>query len=597
MGLSSTVALTANGLRVAQRATEIVAGNISSASTDGYTSKTLTVSGLYTEDGIVGFRTQVTRAYDQEIYDQLISSTASTAFLEAKETVTARLDAIMGNTTNGASLGTALATFTADMQTLAAQPDDDSAQIVAADSAAALAQTIRSVATAVEYAAAGVEADIDDGIEAVNTLLDQVAELNKRVAASSAQGLDTSGLLDETDKAVLELSTYIDVRMMRAENGTVRISTGEALTLVDNARATQFTRNNAGEMIVANDGNGEIDVIDAGLVVSGSLAGLYEARTKLLPQASEQLDLFAATLASTLSDTTSDGSAATSGAASGFSIDLADLSAGNRMELTWEDAGGAAHTVTFIKVTDAAALPLDASATLDPADTVVGIDFSAGMASVVTQIQTALGAGFAVSNPSGSVVRILDDGAAATTDVTALTKTVTATATQNGTAALALFTDSDGLFTGSFDDGAQIDGFATRIRINETVADDPSLLVAYGPATDSADATRVEALLDALMDDTTTVSLGGGMATSTKTLADYATSMVAYWGAMAESAATAKSNQDVVQANLQSSMSSISAVGTDTELAKLIQLQSTYAANAQVLSTLREMLNTLVNSI
>ena len=93
------------------------------------------------------------------------------------------------------------------------------------------------------------------------------------------------------------------------------------------------------------------------------------------------------------------------------------------------------------------------------------------------------------------------------------------------------------------------------------------------------------------------VRFDAGSTVSKKTLADYSNSMVAYWAGQKNSADTAHSNQSVVQANLQSSMASISSVSTDQELAKLIQLQSTYAANAQVLSTLRDMLNTLVNSI
>lgn len=597
MGLSSTVSLTANGLQVAQRATQVVAGNISAASSDGYTAKTLSVAGIYTEDGLVGFRTSVSRAYDQEVYDQLIAATGSTSYLETKATATSRIDQILGNTQTGASLSTALATFTADLQTLAAQADDEAAQISAADSAAALAQTVRAVAASVVDAKVGVENDIDDGIDAVNALLQQVSDLNTRTAASSAAGLDTTGLLDETDKAVLQLATYIDVRMARAENGTVRISTGEALTLVDNARPTQFARDADGKLIVANDGNGEVDVIAAGLVTSGSLAALFQARDTLLPQVSGQLDRFAAQLASTLSDTTTAGTAVTSGAASGQSIDLSDLSSGNTAQLVWKDAGGASHTVTFVKVTSASSLPVPADATLDPNDTVVGVDFSGGMSSVVTQIQSALGSGFTVSNPSGSTLQILDDGAAGTTDVTALTKTVTATATQSGNPALAVFVDADGLYTGSYDGASQRDGFATRIRINDAIAADPSLLVQYGPTTANADATRVTHLQAAVMDDTADTALGGGSTVSKKTLADYANSMVAYWAGQKSSADTAHSNQSVVQANLQSSMASISSVSTDQELAKLIQLQSTYAANAQVLSTLRDMLNTLVNSI
>ena len=52
----------------------------------------------------------------------------------------------------------------------------------------------------------------------------------------------------------------------------------------------------------------------------------------------------------------------------------------------------------------------------------------------------------------------------------------------------------------------------------------------------------------------------------------------------------------MIQTNLQSRMSDVSAVSTDDELAKLIQLQTQYSANAQVLSTVREVLDTLLGA-
>ena len=64
------------------------------------------------------------------------------------------------------------------------------------------------------------------------------------------------------------------------------------------------------------------------------------------------------------------------------------------------------------------------NATTDPNDQVIGIDFSGGMASVVAQLNAALGAtGLQFSN-AGSTLRVLDDGAG-TVDVNAASVTTT----------------------------------------------------------------------------------------------------------------------------------------------------------------------------
>ncbi len=597
MGLTSTVSLVTSGLKVAQDATTLVGANIASAGVDGYTSKSMSVAGIQSRTGTVGFTTAVTRAFDQQIFDQLISSTASTSYLDVNKTYASQIDLLMGSTTSGATLPAALATFSATVQTLASSPSDSAAQVQVVTAANALTRSLNSMSSQVSTLSSAIDGDIDDAVKAVNDLTKQISALNTQVVSYKAQGFDATGLEDSRDRAVLELSTYMDLQVKGSDDGAIRVSTGEAFTLVDNARATQFGRDNAGKLVVTNDGIGTVDVMGLGMLTSGSIAALYKVRDQTLPQVQNQLDQFAASLASTMSDSKTAGTAVTSGGKSGYSVDLASLQAGNKVSLAYTDsATGTSKTMTFVKVSSASALPLTNDATADPNDTVVGIDFSGGMSSVVTQVQSALGASFAVSNPSASVLQVLDDGAAGTIDISAMSATSTATTLQGGTAGLPLFTDGSTVYTGSFDNGSQLDGLASRLQVNATVAKQPSLLVAMTTSTSSSDATRPNALYDSLQKTASWYALEGSSTAVSKTLSGYSDSMVSYWAAQSNNATTDLSNQQVVQANLKSSLSGISAVSTDTELAKLIQLQSNYAANAHVLTTIKEMLNTLLQS-
>lgn len=598
MGLTATVNLVTNGLKVAQDATQLVGANIASAGTDGYTAKSLSVENIQSDTGIVGFTTSVTRAFDQQIFDQLISSTATTSYFDKNSNYASQLSAMMGSTSSGAVLPTALSTFSTALQTLAAQPSDTSAQRQVANAATALTQSLNSMASQVKGLSTSVEADIDEGVKAVNDLTQQISALNAQVVSYKTQGLDSSGLEDARDKATLKLSTYMDIRVRSSDDGSVRIATGEGLTLVDNARPTQFKRDGTGTMVVANDGIGTVDVMKVGLVTSGSLAALYGIRNTTLPQISNQLDQTAASLASSMSDTTTAGTAVTSGAQTGYSVDLAALQAGNKVSLTYKDnSTGTSKTMTFIKVSSAAVLPLENTATTDPNDTVVGIDFSGGTASVATQIQTALGAAFTVSNPSGTTLQVLDDGAANTVDISALTTTTTATSLQGGSGALPLFTDQGSLYTGSFDTSSQMTGLAERITVNAGVAAQPSLLVNYSATTQASDTTRPDFLLGNLQSGKTWFALGGSATAVQSSLAGFANSMVSFWSTESTNASSALSTQKVIQSNLQTSLGKVSSVSTDSELAKLIQLQSTYSANAHVLTTVKEMLNTLLQSV
>src|SRR5204863_425126 len=68
------------------------------------------------------------------------------------------------------------------------------------------------------------------------------------------------------------------------------------------------------------------------------------------------------------------------------------------------------HKVTIVRIDDPSTLPLDNSLTADPNDQVIGVDFSGGMASVATQLNTALGSANLNFSASGSTLTVLDDG-------------------------------------------------------------------------------------------------------------------------------------------------------------------------------------------
>ena len=199
-----------------------------------------------------------------------------------------------------------------------------------------------------------------------------------------------------------------------------------------------------------------------------------------LVQAQSQLDGIAAAMASALSDTTTAGSPV----AGGFQVDVGSLSAGNTVTVNYTDtATSTARTITLVRVDDPSLLPLSNDATAATGDTVYGIDFSGGMAAAVAQINAAIGsAGLVASNPSGTLLRVVDDGTSTAT-VNAVSATTTATALTGGTA-LPFFTDGGGFYTGAITAlGSQSIGLAGRIAVNAALVADPSKLVLYQAGT------------------------------------------------------------------------------------------------------------------
>ena len=70
--------------------------------------------------------------------------------------------------------------------------------------------------------------------------------------------------------------------------------------------------------------------------------------------------------------------------------------------------------------------------------------------------------------------------------------------------------------------------------------------------------------------------------------------VISQQGQAAQAAADLKQGQDVVFNSLQKRFSDGAGVNIDEEMANLLTLQNVYAANARVLSTVKEMLDMLM---
>jgi flagellar hook-associated protein 1 FlgK len=239
---------------------------------------------------------------------------------------------------------------------------------------------------------------------------------------------------------------------------------------------------------------------------------------------------------------------------------------------------------------------------------VIGVNFSGGVGAAVVQIQAGLGASFAVSNPAGNTLRILDDGAAATRDVTAATAFISTTSLTSGDVELPMFVDGgngNALFTGSFEGGSQQIGFAQRIVVNPALSADRSRLVIYNTtppnATLQGDATRPQALLDRLTTANRIFSaqagIGGLTTAYQSSVSDFVRRIVETQGAASENASRLNEGQKTVLSVLETKFSDSAGVNVDQEMAQLIQLQAAYSANARVISAAKELMDTLLRAI
>jgi flagellar hook-associated protein 1 len=456
-------------------------------------------------------------------------------------------------------------------------------------------------------------------VNRANEAMAQIASLNQQIAGSTPGDGATAALLDQRDSYIDQLSQLMDINVMPGDRGQVSIFTSSGTQLVG-AQAARLTFDAVGTITPNSQWNADpslrgvgtimlippagtpVDLIQNRSIRSGTIAAYLQMRDQDLIQAQNQLDALAAGMAQALSDKTSTGTPVSPLPQNGFDIDIGALSQGNTITINYTDTlTTTPHTITLVRVDDPAALPLSNTATSTPNDTVFGIDFSGGMASVITQINAALtGTGMVASNPSGTMLEILDDGLANTVDVDSLSSTTTVSSLSGGSAEFPLFTDGSAPYTGAITSrGSQSTGFAARISVNPSVVADPSYLIAYQPGTAVGDSMRPDFILQQLTRAALTFSPNTGIGTVTApftgSLTTYLRQVVSQQGEAATSANNLKQGQDVVLNSLQQRFNDASGVNVDQEMANLLTLQNSYAANARVMSAVKDMLDALIN--
>jgi flagellar hook-associated protein 1 FlgK len=272
---------------------------------------------------------------------------------------------------------------------------------------------------------------------------------------------------------------------------------------------------------------------------------------------------------------------------------------GNAINLTYTDAGNVAHKIAIVRCDDPTALPLPNSVQPDPTVTVVSVNFTGGPASVVAQLTAALGAtGLQFSNPAGTTLRVLND-VANTITVNNASTTTTANSLTAGGPALPLFLDGAAPFTGAITGtGFESTGFAGRITVNSALLANPTGLVAFQPLTPIGDSTRPNFIYDQLVNATPLYSpstgIGGAGAPFRGTLSAYLGTVVSAQGQAASTSQDLQSGQNIVINALKARFDATAGVNIDTELSHLLTLQNAYGANARVMTTVKQMLDTLL---
>src|ERR1700742_3532155 len=571
MGLSSALAIAMSGLRANQASLSITSSNIANSQTTGYvaesTNTTEISSGSYGDSVEV---TGVNRELDLFVQSQLRNETSGSAYADQMSNILNQLQSVYGTPGGQGTIETALSNFTSALQAISTSSGSSSAQSAAVAAAQNLAQSLNSTTQGIQSLRTNVNQGIGNCVSVANLAMATVAQINSQLQGMSPNDATAAPLDDQRDTAINDLSQLMDVQTVTNGN-QVSLFTGNGTQLVSGSIASTMSfsspgalnanslysstpgQSGVGSLTITLPGGSATDLVASQAISSGQIAADLNLRDNVLVQAQTQVDQLAATLSSSLSDTTTAGTAV-AGPPAGFSVDTSDMQPGNTINLSYTDASGAQHQLQVVDVSDPSALPLKNAPNANPQQ--IGVDFSGGMSSVVSQLNAALSAnGIQFSNPSGNTLNVVGAGNAT---LKSASTTTTATQLQDGSPALPLFTDGTSLYTGAQTaGGSQMTGYAGRITVNPALLSNPTALSIYNtsPQTAAGDTTRSDYLFNQLTTATFSYSpqtgLGSASTPFNGTVSDYLQQFLNQQGTAAAQATNLQQGQDVVVSTLQ----------------------------------------------
>jgi len=298
--LFGLLSIGAGALLSQQRAISVTGNNIANVNTPGYSRQRLNMETNLPVDspvGLVGFGVQTTtveRVYDRFLGVQMNNESANLGRWEAQKGSLERVEVVFDES-GGYGLNQALSDFWNSWQDLSMNPSGTVERSVVAAKSQALADTIRQKYADLEQSQADIDAAVRSGIEDINRLTAEIADLNRKIASTESGGtVNANDYRDSRDLALKQLSEIIGINSFEDSDGQVVVSVGSGRTLVESGNNYALT---------PTDPPGHVGIEWPGTalpitseITSGKMAGWLQARDTKIAGYMSRLDDLAQTL-------------------------------------------------------------------------------------------------------------------------------------------------------------------------------------------------------------------------------------------------------------------------------------------------------------
>ena len=291
------------GLQTQRQALNTTSNNIANANTPGYSRQKTQLVNLpaQTLQGVtVGSGVEVKkviRVHDEFVQKQLIDENQNFGNFKVKAETLGRFEAL--TTQEGANLGESINRFFNDFRELSNNVENPSLRNVVQGSAQSLVRGFKQMNESLEMGRRELDLRVGDSVNQININAREIAELNNTIVQAEARGEAPNELLDRRDMLIRDLAQKIDVQVTDDQRGQKTLVAGNAVLVQGGDHFELSVRRSAAEgekaagsmSVFVNSGSTPREITKS--VKNGELAGLMQARDKVINPALRHLDRIA----------------------------------------------------------------------------------------------------------------------------------------------------------------------------------------------------------------------------------------------------------------------------------------------------------------
>jgi flagellar hook-associated protein 1 FlgK len=233
MALNGIISSGLTAIQTNSAALRVTSDNIANINTPGYVRRIAQQQTLAPGGVLSGVQlSSVQRAVNEYLDKEVLSASGSSARYDAQSSIMDQLNAALGAPGDGNSIGSRLDAVFASLGQASLDPSSLSSRLGTLGQFDSLAQSISGLAASVADLRSNADQQVSAVVAQANTLIKQIADLNPLIQHAVISGDTASGLLDQRDSLVQQLSTVMGIRTTTQADGRMFVATTDGVQLV-----------------------------------------------------------------------------------------------------------------------------------------------------------------------------------------------------------------------------------------------------------------------------------------------------------------------------------------------------------------------------